>query len=138
MNEEIEVILGGAPKSSLPFSPAVAVGGLLFVSGQASVSASGEILAGSFEEEMRRSLENLRQVLGAAGCGLEHVVQTRNYVRDPSDLKQFNAIYRDYFNPPYPARTTLTHCLPDTLKFEIDAIAVRSAVRPAVAENVGS
>jgi len=112
------------PTSHLPFSPCVQVGSLVFVSGQASVDASGQIVSDSFEGEFRRSLENMAQVLKGAGCGLEHVVQTRNYVRDDADLLQFNQLYREYFRVPFPARTTVTNCLPPSLKFEIECVAV--------------
>ena len=63
-------------------------------------------------------------MLAAAGSDLRHVVQTRNYVRDPANLPLFNALYRDYFSPPFPARTTLTHCLPVSLHYEIECVAV--------------
>ena len=75
---------------------------------------------------MRRSIENLRKVLEDAGSDLAHVVQTRNYVRDADDLAAFNAIYREYFQAPYPARTTITNCLSPALRFEIECIAVAS------------
>ena len=112
------------PVSHLPFSPAVRVGQLVLVSGQASVDASGAIVSDSFEGEFRRSVENLRKVLQSAGCGLAHVVQTRNYVRDAADLPMFNQLYRECFAPPYPARTTITGCLSPALRFEIECIAV--------------
>jgi len=111
------------PVSQLPFSPAVRVGDLIFVSGQASVDATGQIIPDTFEGEFRRSVENLRQVLAAAGSDLAHVVQTRNYVRDPANLARYNELYREYFPAPYPARMTLTHCLPATLQYEIEAVA---------------
>ncbi len=111
------------PRSHLPFSPCVKVGGLVFVSGQASVDGEGRIVADSFEGEVRRSIENLRAVLRTAGCDLADVVQTRNYVRDAADIGEFNRLYREYFAPPYPARTTLSGCL-SGLRFEIDCIAV--------------
>lgn len=111
------------PRSHLPFSPATCVGDLIFVSGQASVDATGKIVSDSFEGEMRRSIENLRKVLEAAGSDLTSVVQTRNYVRDDGDLVEFNRLYTEYFKPPFPARTTLTRCL-GSLLYEIDCIAV--------------
>lgn len=117
--------LPDTPVSHLPFSPCVVVGDLVLVSGQASVDAQGAIVSDTFEGEFRRSLENVRQVLEAAGCRLADVVQTRNYVRDPADLPLFNQLYREYFAAPFPARTTLTHCLPASLKFEIEVVAVR-------------
>ncbi len=118
--------LDGTPRSHLPFSPCVKVGPFVFVSGQASVDATGKIVADTFEGEVRRSIENLRAVLKAAGCDLSNVVQTRNYVRDASDVAAFNALYRDYFKEPFPARTTITGCL-SGLRYEIECIAVASA-----------
>jgi len=115
------------PVSNLPFSPVVKVGSLLFVSGQASVDAAGKIVPDTFEGEFRRSVENLRRILAGAGSDLRHVVQTRNYVRDPEDLAQFNQLYRECFSAPYPARTTITNCLPPTLRFEIECVAVPAA-----------
>jgi 2-iminobutanoate/2-iminopropanoate deaminase len=112
------------PTSHLPFSPCVVVGNLVFVSGQASVDTSGKIVSDSFEGEFRRSMENMNSVLNAAGCDLSHVVQTRNYVRDDEDLAAFNELYKDYFSAPFPARTTITRCLPDSLRFEVECVAV--------------
>ena len=112
------------PTSHLPFSPCVVVGNLVFVSGQASVDASGKIVSDSFEGEFRRSMENMNSVLKAAGCDLSHVVQTRNYVRDDEDLAAFNRLYQECFSAPYPARTTITRCLPESLRFEVECVAV--------------
>ena len=114
------------PTSHLPFSPCVVVGNLVFVSGQASVDATGQIVSDSFEGEFRRSVENLQAVLRTAGCGLADVVQTRNYVRDAEDLPLFNQLYGEYFPEPRPARTTITNCLPDSLRYEIECVAVVS------------
>ncbi len=104
------------------FSPAIVSGDHLFVSGQASVDELGNIVPGDFEEEMRRSMSGLGAVLAAAGCGFEDVVQIRAYVEDPDDLARFNELYREYFSPPWPARTTLTGCL-GPIRFEVDAVA---------------
>ncbi|GGG79632.1 reactive intermediate/imine deaminase [Parapedobacter pyrenivorans] len=123
--EEKKYISGtGVPQSFLPFSPAVQAGPYVFISGQASVDDQGAIVKGTFEEECRRSFDNLGKILAAAGLGFEDVVQVRNYVGQQSDLAQFNAIYKEYFKSPYPARTTLMGCLGDLLKFEVDAVAM--------------
>jgi len=114
----------GTPVSHLPFSPSVRVGDLIFVSGQASVDATGKIVTDTFEGEVRRSIENMRKVLQASGCDLKDVVQTRNYVRDPADVPRYNELYREYFSVPFPARTTITNCLPPTLKYEVECVAV--------------
>ena len=111
--------------SHLPFSAAVEANGFVFVSGQASVDAAGNIVPGSFEEQMRRALQNVTDILRSAGLGLENVVRVTSYVQDPSDLPVFNQLYREYFTAPYPARTTITSCLSAVITFEIDVIAVR-------------
>ncbi len=113
----------GVPQSSLPFSPALKVGNLVFVSGQASVDESGNIVNDSFEEEVKRSFENAKKILSAAGLDFSNVVQVRNYVAKQEDLAVFNRIYKTYFTEPYPARTTLIGCLGTLLKFEVDLIA---------------
>jgi 2-iminobutanoate/2-iminopropanoate deaminase len=124
------------PVSHLPFSPATRVGDLIFVSGQASVDATGKIVPDTFEGEMRRSIMNLAKVLHDAGSDLAHVAQTRNYARDAQDLPAFNRIYRDYFREPFPARTTITNCLSASLRFEIECIAVVSDSRRPAATGV--
>jgi 2-iminobutanoate/2-iminopropanoate deaminase len=122
--KKFKVVQGdGVPKSHLPFSPAVKVDGWVFISGQASVDDSGSIVVDTFEGEMRRSFENARKILKAAGLDFSDVVQVRNYVGKKEDLAEFNRIYRDYFEAPFPARTTLIGCLSDILKFEVDLVA---------------
>ena len=121
-----KVITGkDVPQSSLPFSPALQVGEWVFVSGQASVDESGSIVTDTFEGECRRSFENVKKVLSGAGLTLDDVVQVRNYVGKQEYLPEFNQIYREYFSPPYPARTTIMNCLGDLLKFEVEVIAMK-------------
>jgi 2-iminobutanoate/2-iminopropanoate deaminase len=109
--------------SPLPFSPATKVGNLIFVSGQASTNQKGEIVSDTFENEFRRSMENVRRILRACGSDLDKVARVNAYVKNASDLPQYNQLYREYFKPPFPARTTITNCLGKVL-FEIDVIAV--------------
>ena len=117
--------LDDTPRSHLPFSPCVVSGPFVFVSGQASVDSTGNIIADTFEGEMRRSIDNLSHVLKAAGCTLADVIQTRNYVDRPTDLPEYNRLYREYFMAPLAARTTITNCLGGTLKYEIECVAVK-------------
>ncbi|MEX2170937.1 MAG: RidA family protein [Pirellulales bacterium] len=114
--------------STLPFSSAVVVNDLVFVSGQASVdSETGAIVTDSFEGEMSRSFENLERVLAAVQCDLSHLVSVRCYVDHQQRLEEFNRLYRELLPSPYPARTTLIGVLGDDfLKFEVDAIARRT------------
>ena len=119
----LTVISGpNTPKSPLPFSPGIMAGDYLFVSGQASVDAAGAIVNDTFEGECRRSFDNAEAIVLAAGFTLADVVQVRNYVGRQDDLAAFNAIYREYFSEPFPARTTLIGCLGTLLKFEVDLV----------------
>ena len=111
--------------SHLPFSPAVEANGFVFVSGQASVDHTGAIISGTFDEEMRRSFENVEGVLASAGLTLRDVVRVTSYLHDAADGPRYNELYHEFFSAPLPARTTISNCLPSTLKFEVDVIAVR-------------
>jgi 2-iminobutanoate/2-iminopropanoate deaminase len=111
------------PGSRSPFSLAVRAGGFVFVSGQASVDEKGQIVIGTFEGEMRRSLDHVIRILAIEGLTLADVVQARSYVGRQEDIAEYNRIYREYFPEPYPARTTIVGCLGTMLKFEIDVTA---------------
>jgi 2-iminobutanoate/2-iminopropanoate deaminase len=116
------IILG---ELKLPFSHAVRTGNTIFVSGQASVDLdTGAIIPGTFAEEFERSMDNLLKILQAAGCGLSDIVRVGCYVRRDEDLSEFNRLYREYFSEPFPARTTITNCLPPSLLFEFDCVVV--------------
>ena len=122
------VVGGDAPRSHLPVSPAVAAGPFVFVSGQASVDDAGRIVADTFEGEFRRSFENVRRVLAAAGLTLDDVVKVTSYVARQEDLAEYNRLYREVFSEPFPARTTLVGCLgTDSIKYEVDVVAYREA-----------
>ena len=107
----------------LPFSPATKVGNLIFVSGQASTDQKGQLISDTFETEFRRSVENVRRILRACGSDLDRVAQVKCYLKNGADWEEYNRLYREYFKPPYPARTTIQQCLGKVL-FEIDVIAV--------------
>lgn len=116
------IILGDL---KLPFSHAVRAGDTVYVSGQASVDLdTGEIISGTFAEEFGRSIDNLFTILRAAGCEPADIVKVGCYVRRDEDLPEFNRLYREHFSEPFPARTTITNCLPPSLLFEIDCVAV--------------
>src|SRR4051812_12867410 len=98
-------------RTPLPFSPATKVGNLLFVSGQASTDDDGKIVSDTFDNEFHRTMDRLQRILRAAGTDLQHVCQVRGYLKHASDFPRYNELYRQYFKPPYPARTTITECL---------------------------
>lgn len=97
----------------------------MFVSGQASVDEQGNLVLDTFESEMRRTMDNLRRILAAAGLTFKDVVQVRGYLIDSSYWDEYNRLYREYFAEPYPARTTIVKCL-GNVKVEIDLVAYDS------------
>ncbi|MBN1488645.1 MAG: RidA family protein [Phycisphaerae bacterium] len=109
--------------TSLPFSPAVRVGDFVFLSGMASADEQGRIVPDTFENEARRTYQNVARVLGMAGLDFSHVVQVRCYLARQEDWDAHNRIYREFFSEPYPARTTLIGCLGDLVKYEVELIA---------------
>jgi 2-iminobutanoate/2-iminopropanoate deaminase len=113
----------GVIKSGLPFSPGIRAGDYVFISGMASADENGRIIHDTFDNEARRTYENLRSVLRAAGLGFNRVVQVRCYLQRQEDWDAHNRIYREYFSAPFPARTTLVGCLGDLVKYEVDCIA---------------
>ncbi len=115
----------GAPKAIGPYSQAVSADGWLFTSGQIALDpVSGEIVAGGFEAQARRVLENLRAVLGSAGCGFADVVRATVYVVDLADFPKLNALYGEAMGDHRPARSTVqVAALPKGALVEIDFVA---------------
>ncbi|KKM78851.1 hypothetical protein LCGC14_1355850 [marine sediment metagenome] len=90
-----------------PFSSAVRAGDFVFVSGNGGhVGKGGERVSG-IEAQTRRCLENIKQVLEAAGSSLSDVVKTTIFITDIDDFAQMNEIYKDYFTKDRPARSTV-------------------------------
>jgi len=105
-----------------PFSPAVRVGELLLLSGQVALDPkTGKLIDGDVAAQTAQVLENLRTLLGAAGKSLADVARTNVYLTDMKDFARMNASYARYFEPPYPARTTVAvAALPLGAAVEID------------------
>ncbi len=114
-----------APRAIGPYSQAVAVDGWLYTSGQIALDpATGEIVAGGFEAQARRVLDNLREVLRSAGCGFEDVVRATVYVVDLADFPRLNALYAEAMGDHRPARSTVqVAALPKGALVEIDLVA---------------
>jgi 2-iminobutanoate/2-iminopropanoate deaminase len=115
----------GAPAAG-PYSHAVAAGNLLFVSGQGPFARDGSgPVRGTFEEETRLTLSNLKTLLEDAGSGLEYVLKTTVFLADMDHFAAFNAIYKGFFTSNYPARTCIqAGRLPAGIQVEIEAVAI--------------
>ncbi len=103
--ERSTIYLEGVPLG-LPYSHAVQYNGLIFVTGQVGIDLETmRVVAGGVEAQTRRTLENVRAILGAAGTSLQQVLKVTIFVSDIDDLQAINAVYREYFPHDLPARS---------------------------------
>lgn len=119
------VVPRGAPKPVGPYSPGILTSDLLYVSGQGVRRPDGS-MPGSFAEQARQCLENVKGVVEAAGLTMEHVVYVQVYFEDVGRAAEFEPIFASYFKRNPPARATLgVYRMPTGTTLEITAVAVR-------------
>jgi 2-iminobutanoate/2-iminopropanoate deaminase len=127
----------GLVRPKAPYSPAVRAGDLVYTAGQVGFDADGALVAGGVAEQTRQALANLELCLGAAGCTLGDVVKVNVFLADLGDFEAFNAAYRESFEAPFPARTTVQAGLPGEMRVEIEAVA-RAETVPGAGAPAGS
>ena len=122
MIEKIDV--GMAP-SNAPVSDCIRAGKQVWLVAIAEDPATGEIVQGEIGVQTRRTLENLKQAITAAGGSMKDIVQVQIFLTDKADSAGMNAVYREYFTEPYPVRATvIAELLAEGLKVEMLATAV--------------
>jgi 2-iminobutanoate/2-iminopropanoate deaminase len=116
----------GAAKAIGPYSPALKVGNLLFLSGSIPLDpTTGQIVAGDITAQATRVMENIKALLAAAGADFSQVARTTVFMVDLAEFAAMNDVYATYFTAPYPARSTVQVVkLPRDVRVEIDVIAV--------------
>ena len=114
-----------APKAIGPYSQAVRVGELVFLSGQIPLDpATGQVVEGDAAVQTRQVMENLGAVLRAAGVSFSEVVRSTIYLVDLGQFARVNEVYGSYFPTEPPARATVqVAALPRGASVEIDMIA---------------
>ena len=122
------VTAAGAARAIGPYSPALRVGNLLFLSGSIPLDpVSGQLVEGGIVEQTTRVLDNIKALLEAAGASFNHVARTTVFMIDLGEFAQMNEVYSQYFTAPFPARSTVQVVkLPRDVRVEIDVIAVLS------------
>jgi 2-iminobutanoate/2-iminopropanoate deaminase len=110
----------------LPFSTAVRVDDVLFLSGQIGVqSGSRELVPGGIAAETRQTMENIKAVLEYAGSSMDRIVKCTVFLADMADYATMNAVYASFFPTDPPARSTLgTTGLARGAAVEIECIAL--------------
>jgi len=116
-----------APEPIGPYSQAIVVKNLVFVSGMIAVDPStGKMVEGGVKEQTARVLANLKAVLKAAGSSEKDVAKTTVYIKESAMFKDMNEVYAQFFGKHKPARATLvTGFARDDILVEIEAVASR-------------
>lgn len=98
----------GKAVRGVPVSPAVKIGGMVFVSGTPAFDKSGKVAVGDFAAQMKQVMENVADTLKLSGTGWNRVVKMTVMLIRNSDFADMNRIYAAYFpSGNYPARTTI-------------------------------
>lgn len=115
-----------APAAIGPYSQAVRSGNLVFLSGQTPLDpATGVLVEGDISVQARRAFDNIKAVCEAAGGSMDDIVRVGLYLTDLGQFAAVNAVMAEYFQMPYPARSTIeVPALPKGADFEVDAVLV--------------
>jgi 2-iminobutanoate/2-iminopropanoate deaminase len=115
-----------APKAIGPYSQGIRANGFVFVSGQVAIDpASQQVITGDVAAQTARVIQNLSEILEAAGSGLGKVVRTTVFLKNMNDFAPMNEVYGKYFSASPPARSTVeVSRLPKDVLVEIDVIAL--------------
>jgi reactive intermediate/imine deaminase len=113
-----------APKAIGTYSQAIKVGRTVYVSGQIPLDpATGELVGGDMEAQVRRVFENLKAIAGAAGGDLSAVAKLNVFLVDLAHFQLVNRVMAEYITPPYPARAAVgVAALPRGAAVEMDCV----------------
>ncbi|MBO3757523.1 MAG: RidA family protein [Thermoproteota archaeon] len=120
-----EIITKEAPEPIGPYSQAIRVENLIFLSGIIPVNPkTGEVINGDIKQATEQIFKNASAILKAAGASLENVVKVTVFLKDLKNFEEMNKVYSNWFKKPYPARTTVqVAALPKEVDVEMDFIA---------------
>jgi 2-iminobutanoate/2-iminopropanoate deaminase len=105
------------------YSQVVISGGLVWTSGQVGKDEHSVFVSDEIEGQTRQALENVRTCLAAAGCGMADVIKVSTFLGKSEFFQTYDRVYREFFDAPFPARTTVTVEFDDGTLIEIDALA---------------
>ena len=113
-----------APAAIGPYSQAIQVGNLLFISGQIPVDPATGAIPEGIEAQAAQSLTNIKSILAQAGLDMNAVVKTTVFMKDMNDFAAMNGVYATFFGEAAPARSAVQVArIPKDALVEIEAIA---------------
>ncbi|MFB4214127.1 RidA family protein [Shouchella sp. JSM 1781072] len=114
-----------APQAIGPYSQGMIVNNVFYSSGQIPLTAEGELVNGSVEEQTHQVFSNLKAVLAEAGSSLDKVIKATVFIKDMNDFPLINEVYGEYFSEHQPARSCVEVArLPKDVLIEIEVIAL--------------
>ena len=114
-----------APAAIGPYSQGIIINNMFYSSGQIPLTAEGELVTGSVEDQTHQVFKNLKAVLQAANASLDTVVKATVYIKDMNDFGAINEVYGQYFTDHKPARSCVEVArLPKDVLIEIEVIAL--------------
>ena len=117
-----EVVVGG---NKIPLSKAIRAGDYVYLSGQVPLKGDGSVETGSIEDQTRVVMENIKEILGEAGCELSDVIKATAWLADRADFAGFNQVYAEYFSDAPPARSTVESRLMIDIRVEVEVTAYK-------------
>ena len=109
-----------------PYSPVVISGDTVYTAGQIANGPDGNLVEGGIEEQTRQTLENVKTCVEAGGLTMGDVVKVNADLSSLDDFPGYNEVYKEYFDAPYPVRTSVQVGLPAGVLVEIEAVARKS------------
>ena len=117
-----EVVVGG---NKIPLSKAIRAGDYVYLSGQVPLKGDGSVETGSIEDQTRVVMENIKEIMGEAGCELSDVIKATAWLADRADFAGFNQVYAEYFADAPPARSTVESRLMIDIRVEVEVTAYK-------------
>ena len=117
-----EVVVGG---NKIPLSKAIRAGDYVYLSGQVPLKSDGSVETGSIEDQTRVVMENIKAILGEAGCELSDVIKATAWLSDRADFAGFNRVYAEYFAEAPPTRSTVESRLMIDIRVEVEVTAYK-------------
>ena len=118
------LVIGGR---RLTLSKAIRAGDFVFVTGQVPLRDGQPMTEGGIEDQTRAVIEQIREILGEAGCTLADVAKAMVWLRERADFPGFNAVYGTYFPDDPPARSAVVSELLVDVRVEIEVVAYKPA-----------